>query len=147
MDFSGSRWACLILADILIRFVIITVGTLYPLGIVLSLPYSLVHLMALFCSALCVLPRAWRPWSKFAVTIIATNILFLLFVFYLQVWFNMDGFYTSCTGSVCDWQKGQITADGIKSVIGHAVVQVTFNVVLVLFFWLESQVRDRATAD
>jgi hypothetical protein len=137
MNFSGRRWLLTFVLDFFLKG-----GCLYLVGMAselgaapvsiffwLALGWSTFHFLSLFlgCSfvALFNLGQALKFW----LALVVANILFTGCVVSLWIWSIKGGLETGCSGieGKCDWVKGSITPDGVRTLAVIAVIVVVIN--------------------
>ena len=100
------------------------------LGILFSVPLSLLHLLLLFVVVFTI-PNAYTPLVP---ALVITNVLFVGIVIFVWGASIQSGNQTVCEGypEKCLWVEGAITWRGAKTIAVQLVIQVIINAILVL---------------
>ena len=143
MPFAAWNWVAVIILDVLLR----AASVIFPLFMLLVLPWSILHLGMLMSISAYVRTFDLEPRTAMLRTLRWTNGLFAVIYVAAQVHFNWRGRVTSCAYDTCSWVNGAVTWPGVGTLAAQTLVQIGINllpVAMVLAFLARR--HDPATA-
>jgi hypothetical protein len=127
VNFSGTQWATIVGADLLLRG--IALFPYLPISIPLSLGYVCILVLTNHTVADLGLSR------PVTTILICSNVLYLAIFLGFWLWMIKSGHQTFCISDRCAWTKGQVSAYGVQLIALNALSQIFVNTLPALGIW------------